>query len=561
MLARALIRRNVIGLAILLGMSGATSAAETFADAARAPNPLKQGVPPTVHPHTPRAPTGTVTTYTVRATFQAAFPGLPMETFEGGTAPPGGFSVCDAPVDSTGDAACGFAPGEILAGAAYQDNPGPDAGAMILLGAGTSLNPSQALVANTFADAFDIVFDPPVTAAGMDIVSTPAPGQGPPDLVTFSVFDANNVLIDTIANVNASGAGNFFGVSSATPIGRVSILSANNQAEGVDNVEFAGQPSLTVSNSSSVDQCTVPPSNVNGILEPGEGLALNVELTAVAGGFTGITATLTSATPGVTILDGVANYPNLAAGASANGDAPFSVEIDGTVACLSQVDFDLAITSNEGSFNATLSNQVGAGLVPTGLPLAIPDNNPTGVTSDLVVTDNVTLTDVNVRVAGTHTWVGDLTFTLTGPNAATVVLLDRPGVPNSGAGCNNDDFDVTFDDASMFDPELHCAGTTPWYTGSANPVGTLSAFNGISSAGTWTLSVNDQAGQDIGTIDDWELITTPAISGTCSLCNNSGLGQQIIERPVPALNWQGLLALAGLMAVVTVLALRRSNAG
>lgn len=180
-----------------------------------------------------------ITVYGTRLAFQTDHPGLPLEDFEDGSAPAGGFSTCDAPLDDTGDAACGFAPGEILSGIQFQDNPGPGSGSLLLIGVGTILNPTQLVIANTFADAFDALFDPPVGAVAMDLHSSPAPGSGPPDELTIQVFDASDVLIDTaFLNVAASGPGNFWGISSTIPIGRISMLSENNQAEGVDNIEF-----------------------------------------------------------------------------------------------------------------------------------------------------------------------------------------------------------------------------------------------------------------------------------------------------------------------------------
>ena len=78
----------------------------------------------------------------------------------------------------------------------------------------------------------------------MDLHSTPAPGQGPPDTLNIEVFDAADVSLGTTTGA-ASGPGNFWGVSSTTPIGRITFLSTNNQAEGIDNLSFSGEPSLS----------------------------------------------------------------------------------------------------------------------------------------------------------------------------------------------------------------------------------------------------------------------------------------------------------------------------
>lgn len=226
----------LVALCGLLLSASVSANPVSYVEAAAQPGSSPAAVTPA-----PRAPTrGTVTTYVDRGVFDTAFPGLAVETFNGGNAAMNAFSVCDSPLNSaTGSATCGFDPGELIAGVTYQDNPGPDAASLILLGQGTALNTSQAMVSNTFSDAFDLVFSPPVSQVGMDLVSTPAPGQGGPDTLTVTLFDASNAVIDTFPAANASGPGVFFGVSSPVPIARVSLLSNNNQAEGVDNVAFA----------------------------------------------------------------------------------------------------------------------------------------------------------------------------------------------------------------------------------------------------------------------------------------------------------------------------------
>jgi subtilisin-like proprotein convertase family protein len=158
---------------------------------------------------------------------------------------------------------------------------------------------------------------------------------------------------------------------------------------------------------------------------------------------------------------------------------------------------------------------VGSPLV--GGPLPIVDRGT--VVSDLVVGPNVTLTDLNVHVHLTHSWIGDLILTLESPSGTQVTLLDRPGVPADTVGCDDNNMDVTFDDASSVLLEDRCTGdATPWYAGTGQPVALLSAFNGESTAGTWRLSVSDNAQGDDGILDDWTIVTTPAVTGTCRGC-------------------------------------------
>lgn len=103
--------------------------------------------------------------------------------------------------------------------------------------------------------------------------------------------------------------------------------------------------------------------------------------------------------------------------------------------------------------------------------VAIPDNNAEGVTSTIDIADDLLIFGSNVYVDISHTWIGDLTVTLTSPSGTTGILHNKTG----GSGT-----DIT-------------------QTFSSN------AFNGESSTGTWTLNVADHADQDTGTLNNWSI--------------------------------------------------------
>ncbi len=283
-------------------------------------------------------------------------------------------------------------------------------------------------------------------------------------------------------------------------------------------------PTVLYDSHLGVDACASDSGNDNGFWEPGETIEVEVTLRAT-GDFTDVQGTLTSPSPGVTIVDGLATWPDLVSGVAAPSDAPhFTIGLSESAVCFTEVELDLAVTTAEGGpFALSFSDVIGAPLTPA-VPVAIPDDggdaNP--AISDLTVAQNVTLTDVDVRANVLHSYVGDLKLILRSPAGTEVLLLDQPGVPASGFGCSDNNMDVTFDDTSGFDPESHCAGTDPWLAGVAAPVGSLADFNGESSAGTWSLVVSDHAGQDTGSIADWELLTTPALSGECNVCEGGG---------------------------------------
>lgn len=117
----------------------------------------------------------------------------------------------------------------------------------------------------------------------------------------------------------------------------------------------------------------------------------------------------------------------------------------------------------------------------------------------------VTITDLNVTgLVGTHAYIADLTFTLTGPNGVSVVIMDQvcPG------GFQN--FNINFDDQAI-SANIPCPPTNG---GVRKPLNPLSVFNGINSAGTWTLSVRDNAANEGGALTGWGLnINGPSATG------------------------------------------------
>ncbi len=137
---------------------------------------------------------------------------------------------------------------------------------------------------------------------------------------------------------------------------------------------------------------------------------------------------------------------------------------------------------------------------------SIPDGQGAGVDISTVVANGGTITDLDVSLSTTHTYVGDLIFTLTHNTTGTsVVLIDRPGFTGTGFGCDDDDVEATMDDEASLPVEDEC-GSTPALAGLLIPQEALSAFDGEDIAGQWTLNVSDNAGQDTGSVQEWCLV-------------------------------------------------------
>ena len=163
--------------------------------------------------------------------------------------------------------------------------------------------------------------------------------------------------------------------------------------------------------------------------------------------------------------------------------------------------------------------------------VALPDNSPAGIDDSLNISAIGVITAVRVRLEGQHTWVGDLIFDLTHPDGSPAVrLIDRPGVPASTFGCSNDNFDVWLEDGGADGPvEDQCAGSPPALFGNAIPEQALSAFDGLDTAGNWTLNASDNVGDDTGTLDTWclELTYQPEVTPTFLVSPSAGPGGTI----------------------------------
>ena len=131
----------------------------------------------------------------------------------------------------------------------------------------------------------------------------------------------------------------------------------------------------------------------------------------------------------------------------------------------------------------------------TNVPITIPTTSAT-VNSTLAISDILTLSDVNVTLNIAHTWVNDITVTLISPAGTQVKLVANPCT-----SANLRNIQATFDDAGT---TVVCA-VNPAISGTVKPVEVLSAFNGESSEGTWTLRVLDSYNQDGGSINGWSL--------------------------------------------------------
>ncbi|HEV7517800.1 MAG TPA: IPTL-CTERM sorting domain-containing protein [Thermoanaerobaculia bacterium] len=361
-----------------------------------------------------------------------------------------------------------------------------------------------------------------------------------------SFVDARDALIDADCAANACAnekwiwagfADRGLGYKAISPLGQdgISAGTGGNAFLGVG--ESFSMPYLDV-NTLTVDDSL---GNNNGAIDPGEPIRLTVELfnpwhdtnfsVPVA------TATLTTSTPGVTILTGSSIYPAIPAKNVASG-TPFLFTVPKSALCGQSLHFTLTTTSLIGTtsvdFTVRVGNPSGTGApvtysrtIPGGL--AVPDADRLGITDAMTIPDDLEIADLDFRVDDfPHTFTGDLTIGLKAPSGYGTSLIYLRGFFLGFPNNDGDNFTNTLIDSSSANDLNLTDDTSAPYTGDwlpafnspiwglfgipnlgPDPIDQLSYVEGRSSQGVWKVHVTDEFFGDIGQLNTWSLIVTP----------------------------------------------------
>jgi len=172
---------------------------------------------------------------------------------------------------------------------------------------------------------------------------------------------------------------------------------------------------------------------------------------------------------------------------------PVVLEPTGSSVCVG------ATTGNVSALSGILipgSTTVSSGAIS----IVVPDANATGSTATLNVTSvpaGATTTGVSVTWNMTHTWDSDMQFRLIGPDGTNVDLC----LNNGGSG---DNFVNTTVSSSATNVIGSAGNNTAPFTGTFGAEEDMTQLFGNGN-GTWTLSMIDQFGGDIGTLTDWSI--------------------------------------------------------
>lgn len=243
--------------------------------------------------------------------------------------------------------------------------------------------------------------------------------------------------------------------------------------------------------------------NGSGVPEPGDTLAIRLAVSNVGASATNIVGTLSSSTPGITVLQAVSSFPDIAIDGNGESIGEFLVQVSSAFPCGGIIGLDLALDSDQGGSSVSYAIQTGINfasdepLVLAATPgTQIGPNAGTSTSATLSTDEFGIVTGVRVFIDLTHTWMGDLSILLTAPNGQEVLLFNRRG------GSADNMRNTTFDDNA---DQPITAGAPP-YGGSFRPEEPLSILNGIDVAGDWIVTITDNANQDGGVFIETRVI-------------------------------------------------------
>jgi len=134
------------------------------------------------------------------------------------------------------------------------------------------------------------------------------------------------------------------------------------------------------------------------------------------------------------------------------------------------------------------------------LPKNISQSGTPTVESKTFITAQGTVSDINVSVKGSHTYISQLHAFLVSPSGTEARLFAN--------NCFNlTNFDCTFDDQSSFDISCPLTGGKIF-----KPQHDLSRFNGENIEGEWTLRIDDTNGGDGGQFQNFDIDICSSVS-------------------------------------------------
>ena len=172
--------------------------------------------------------------------------------------------------------------------------------------------------------------------------------------------------------------------------------------------------------------------------------------------------------------------------------------------------------TGEPSEGQSFQTEISCHLFKNSTSIPIPDGAGGGVyglpaTSVITIPSSILISDVNITVDISHTYIGDLKVILKSPSDTEIVLFEH--------GCSGENsIQVIYDDAGL--TAINCGSLIQWVV---TPLYPLSVLNSEDAQGDWTLAVVDNWNNDIGTLNSWAIEVCEAKTAVNSKIFNKGV--------------------------------------
>ena len=237
--------------------------------------------------------------------------------------------------------------------------------------------------------------------------------------------------------------------------------------------------------------------NGDGVIEPGETAVMTIKLSNVSGvqDATGVSATLSTTSPGVTITQATSAYPNMAKGTgSATNTTAFGFTLSPGAACALDIQFKLHVTFTGGARDLAFDVQSGVytfngtlGSTPPAIPGFV---TATGTQTDRLFRDSSPAACGTTKAFPGTVAAGSLQFDSYTFTAARSICLDAVLTSANGNNLFESIYSPSFDPSDILTNYLGDPGTS--FTSRTCSVSV--------AAGTpYTIVVNDVSGSNGGT--------------------------------------------------------------
>jgi subtilisin-like proprotein convertase family protein len=368
---------------------------------------------------------------------------------------------------------------------------------------------------NIFFDINDADFEIQSSSPTFTLSSSPASGSVCNsgsiqfDVLTSSILSFNDPINLSISGL-PTGASVSFNPSSVTP-GNTSVVTLNNFGAntGPFNLTITGM-AAGQTKTTSYDLTLEAPVATPVLIAPAD----------MATGINGVfTMEWNSVSGATSYAYEISTTPSSGGNIESGNTSSVTVTNSITLNPLSTYYWRIGAINNCGiswsSYRSFTTNSCQT-VASTDVPKNISSSGTPTVTSTLYMPANGTINDVNIlNLTGTHTWIRDLRISVSAPGNTSVILLNR-------VCSDQDNFDIDFDDDAV-------TGSVPCPPTDGNayqPSGSLSVFNGLEANGTWTLTVEDLADQDGGSLASWsvEVCYTSSCQLNVNTTSSSGAG-------------------------------------